>query len=80
MSDVETAHARCGRNRAQLADSVSCGCFYCLAIYPPSEIAEWTDNGQTAVCARCGIDSVIAESAGSPITQAFLEQMHARWF
>jgi len=40
MSDVDDAHRHSSRNSALLADSAGCGCFYCLAIYPPSEIAD----------------------------------------
>ncbi|MBN3510938.1 cytoplasmic protein [Mycolicibacterium nivoides] len=80
MSDVDDAHRHSSRNSALLADSAGCGCFYCLAIYPPSEIADWTDGGRTALCPRCGIDSVIADRSGYPVTRQFLEQMHARWF
>ncbi|MFV8161934.1 hypothetical protein ACNQVK_07460 [Mycobacterium sp. 134] len=38
------------------------------------------DSAQTALRPRCGIDSVIADRSGDPITKAFLDQMHARWF
>ncbi|WP_207558627.1 hypothetical protein, partial [Mycobacteroides abscessus] len=31
------------------------------------------------LCIKCGIDSVLAENSGDPIT-AFLTRMHARWF
>lgn len=59
----------------------SCGCFYCLTIFSPSEIVEWIqDEKETAVCPYCGIDSVIGESAGYPITKEFLEKMQKYWF
>jgi NAD-dependent SIR2 family protein deacetylase len=80
MSDVVAAHSHSRGNRAHLGESATCGCFYCLAIYPPTEIVEWIDEGQTALCPRCGIDSVLAEGSGCPMSPAFLEKMHARWF
>ncbi|SKU35589.1 Uncharacterised protein [Mycobacteroides abscessus subsp. bolletii] len=40
---------------------------------------EWTDYDDSALCIKCGIDSVLAENSGDPIT-AFLTRMHARWF
>lgn len=79
-NSVEKAHAHCGNNRAALNKSDTCGCFYCLAIYPPSEITEWIDHGNSALCPKCGIDSVLAEGSGYPITTAFLTKMYARWF
>lgn len=74
------AHSHCTRNRAELESSPLCGCFYCLAIYSPAEIDVWVDDEQTAVCAKCGIDSVIPSAAGFPLTTDFLQRMHYHWF
>ena len=67
-----------------------CGCFYCRETFPPSEIVYWVyDNpdvegisseGTTALCPRCGIDSVIGSRSGYPITTEFLEAMNGHWF
>jgi hypothetical protein len=46
----------------------------------PSEIEEWTDEGKTAMCPRCGIDSVIGSASGFPMSSNFLRQMHSHWF
>jgi acetone carboxylase gamma subunit len=60
--------------------------FYCLEIYSPSEINEWIvadndcDRYGTAICPYCGIDSVIGESSGYPITKDFLTKMNRYWF
>jgi hypothetical protein len=62
-----------------------------LAIFTPLQIEDWVDEwdkngveinegGQTALCPKCGIDSVIGSKSGYPITSAFLEKMHAHWF
>ncbi len=34
----------------------------------------------TAFCPLCGIDSVIGDASGIPITQEFLTAMHDKWF
>jgi len=64
--------------------SLVCGCFYCCAVFPPGGIDEWVDEqdgeGQTALCPRCGIDSVIGDRAGFPITPEFLGRMNEYWF
>ena len=91
--DLVRAHAYCNHNREALARSARCGCFYCLAVYNPMEIARWVDppdidtwlgpednTGRTALCARCGIDAVLADGAGFPLTASFLDAMHNRWF
>jgi hypothetical protein len=52
-----------------------------LEIFSPQEIYEWIpDISGTAVCPYCGIDSVIGESSGYPITKEFLQEMYDYWF
>ena len=83
--DLKAAHEAARYNKDKLAHDSKCGCFYCLKIFSPSEIEDWCpeldeDEEVTAVCPYCGIDSVIGESSGFPITQEFLQVMHDRWF
>ena len=91
-SDVELAHTHSTGHRAELAASALCGCFFCLATFPPSAITRWTDCpegtpeeqeanlGVTALCPQCGVDSVIGSASGFPITPEFLSRMEIRWF
>lgn len=62
-----------------------------MGIFKPSEIMDWVDEtskeetdineiGQTALCPRCGIDSVIGSKSGFPISVEFLESMNSYWF
>jgi NAD-dependent SIR2 family protein deacetylase len=78
--DQVLAHKRSSGHRGELEESTLCGCFYCLAIFPPSDIDEWVDDGQTALCPKCGIDSIIGLASGYPITTEFLQRMHDHWF
>lgn len=78
---VISAYAYSINNEPMLRKDKKCGCFYCLKIFDPSEIEEWIeDEALTALCPHCGIDSVISESAGYPLTQEFLEKMRRYWF
>ena len=79
------AHAHSSGHRAEIERSTQCGCFYCLACFPPAEISNWVDPdaaglGTTALCPRCGIDAVIGAEAGYPLTPEFLTRMRTRWF
>jgi hypothetical protein len=70
-------------HRDEILRSELCGCFFCLKVFTPSEITHWVDmlaSQPTALCPRCGADSVIGSASGYPITAGFLKQMHARWF
>ncbi len=47
----------------------------------PGKITEWIDDpAGTAVCPYCGMDSVIGESSGYPITRKFLQRMQKYYF
>lgn len=83
--NLQAAHDAARFNREILAQNNKCGCFYCLKVFSPSEIEEWCpelEDGEevTAICPYCGIDSVLPESAGFPLTQEFLNAMRERWF
>ena len=76
---LKTAHSRCIDNHRLLANGGRCGCFYCLKTFDASEVATWVDEGVTALCPHCGIDTVLSEKA-DPIDPWFLKRMHAFWF
>jgi hypothetical protein len=72
--DYIRAHRHAIYHREEILASERCGCFYCGAIFLPSEVVDWTDaeelfdKGTTAICPKCGIDSVI------------LKRMRIQWF
>lgn len=80
------AHSAASNHMEQLKQDKRCGCFYCLRIYNPAEIEEWIiddnpiDKDGTAICPYCGVDSVIGESSGFPLTDEFLKKMKKTWF
>ena len=90
--DVVRAHKHSSAHRDQIFASQACGCFYCLRVFSPGKITDWVDwpesaagddeldFGTTALCPYCGIDSVIGDTSGFPITQEFLKKMNQHWF
>jgi hypothetical protein len=80
LGDVRDAHVHSSKHRAEISSSIICGCFYCEKTFQAREIVDWTDDGQTALCPKCGIDSVIGSASGFPVTQEFLHQMCEHWF
>ncbi|GAB5562819.1 MAG: hypothetical protein SynsKO_44660 [Synoicihabitans sp.] len=83
--DLRIAHQSSSGHRKQIQESELCGCYYCQSTFPPSVIEEWVDEdefevGQTAVCPKCGIDSVIGSKAGFPLNPEFLGNMNKHWF
>lgn len=78
--DYDAAHKHCIRHRREVNQSTLCGCFYCLEIFPAEEIVWGVYEATTGACPECGIDSVIPDAAGYPITKSFLKEMNQRWF
>ncbi len=71
-------------NRAEIRKSKKCGCFHCLAVFPPQEIEEWVQKWagaeRTALCPRCNMDSVLGDKCGYPIDAASLAKVRAVHF
>jgi hypothetical protein len=78
--DLKRAHEHCSKHRKEIERSELCGCFYCEKIFTPTEINEWIDGDETAMCPHCGIDSVIGSASGFQLTKEFLHCMCERWF
>ncbi len=46
-ADQERLHNLSICNRGRLADAQRAGCFYCCAIFNPTEITDWVDDTET---------------------------------
>lgn len=68
------------RERQEGIRASKCGCFYCLAIFPGVEITQWIDEGTTAICPKCGIDSVLSEYERYDICESSLKKRHQASF
>ena len=82
--DVIKAHKFSSKHKESILKSKNCGCFYCLQIFPASEIIDWCDKddnkvGQTAICPKCGIDSIVCDFDLN-FDKQFLDEMHKHWF
>ena len=81
FSDAKLAevHGYSSGHRDHIEHSFQCGCFHCEQVFGPQTIKTWIDDGQTAVCPHCGIDSVIP---GGPlfISAELLSAMSERYF
>lgn len=77
---MHKAHDASSNHQEAVSTSELCGCYCCMKTFTPSEIVETTDNEQTALCPKCGIDSVIGDQSGFPITTEFLDRMNKFWF
>ena len=82
---LKAAHNHSSLNKEEISCSNICGCFYCNRTFLSTEIEGWCDegapNGPTALCPKCGIDSVIGSKSGYPVNDLeFLKEMNRYWF
>ena len=82
MSDynIWDAHKYSIRNAEALKSCKTAACYYCRRFFYVSDIKEWTDNGETALCPYCGIDAVLPETSPYPMTNEVLNELHENWF
>jgi len=92
-SALDSIHKHSFDNKAEIDRSEKCHCFYCEAEFSPSDIKEYVFHGrrgkplrmgakseETALCPRCGIDSVVGDASGYEMTPPLLHAMHEFWF
>ena len=69
-------HSISSLHRPVLERETDACCFYCQGSFEVSEITLWTDQGQTALCPLCGIDSVLPGT----LEPALIEEMYEYYF
>ena len=74
------AHRHSSLHRTEILKSDRCRCFYCLGSFTPQEIQKWVDRDQTALCPKCGIDSVIGSASEVPLDDDFFSEMKKAFF
>lgn len=76
-----TARQHSANHKAGIMRGDLCGCFSCLAVFPPTEIEQWIPDihDETALCPSCGKDTVIGEGCGIPIEPKALTTMRDFW-
>jgi len=80
---LENAHKGSSLHKEEILSYEICGCFYCEQLYSPKEIVDWIEenyaDGETAICPKCDIDSVLSQKY--PIEdKEFLNAMNIKWF
>lgn len=77
---LRAAHKCSSNHRLQILGSTKCGCFYCQRIFQPSIIEDWTNDDTTALCPFCGMDAVLGDASGFPISKIFFADMYQVYF
>ena len=77
---IENLHNHSKCNSEEIKRSKMCGCFYCLSVFKSEEVVTFLEKEKTALCPKCGVDSVIGDGCGCVISKSLLEQMNKEWF
>ena len=78
--EMKAIHSHTLRNRKEIEASKTCGCISCCGIYPASEVVDYIDEGETALCPECSIDAVIGDCIGININAATLKELNQEFF
>lgn len=79
-AQLERLHTYSSHNKRFIAISNKCYCFYCRSCMDRSEIVDYCDNGQTAICPKCSIDAIIPDSIEETVNEKIISELNAYWF
>lgn len=77
---LEDLHKKSINNKSDIDDETLCGCFYCETIFLGNKISNHVDEGQTALCPICRIDSVLASDKKDAVNPQMLKAMNLKYF
>lgn len=80
MNQIDQAIKYATNNKQPLSEGGLAGCYYCLNIYPANEVVDFIEQEKTALCPKCGIDSVLPETSGYPLNKIVLQELRNFWF
>lgn len=65
-------------NELEIIQSDLCGCYFCRHIFSAREVSDWVEDEHhvSAVCPECGMDTVIGDHSGVPISKDLLKEMN----
>lgn len=79
--DLLRAHTYTLDNYPMLFAQQACVCIYCKERFASHAIRDYSYSEKgTALCPKCGIDSIVGEYAGFELSDAFIEKMHEYFF
>ena len=77
---LKQIHNHSFKNRAEIAQSLICYCIHCQKACASGQVEKWVDDGETAICPKCGVDSLIGSAAEYEMTEPLLKELHEFYF
>ena len=66
-------------NKTSLQEAGKVACYNCCEKFNFEKVKDFTDNGLTAICPECGVDSLIPDQDGD-LSNEFLKECSEYWF
>ena len=77
---LKKLHCYSTHNKKWVDTADQCYCFYCKRRINAADITEYADDGQTALCPKCGVDSLLPDSIEEAVDAITVSLMHEYWF
>lgn len=78
--EMKEIHSHTLSNRKEIEASDNCACISCCEIFSSSEVIDYIDDGETALCPICGIDAVIGDCTGISMEKETLSELNKEFF
>ena len=74
--------ARTHNNEIEILHSKTCSCIFCRQQYDARKVNDWVndENGMSAICPECGMDTVIGDSGGEPLDKETLKALNLAFY
>lgn len=81
---LKKLHKYCRFNRDLIEKSNKCYCFYCKSTLDAKDLlkptVQYINGGKSAICPKCGIDSILPDAIDEKITKEIIDDMYERFF
>lgn len=78
--EMKRLHSYTLRNRKEIEASDNCVCISCCEVFYASDVEDYIDEGETALCPICGIDAVIGDCTGISMDSKTLNELNKEFF
>lgn len=82
MPKLETLIEHSTNNDLEILQSHKCSCLFCRHTIDAREVQDWVsdENGVSAICPECGMDTLIGDASGLTFTKEELREINMKYF
>jgi TPR repeat protein len=78
----EAIKRRTSDNEIEILKSKTCSCLFCRQTYDARKVSDWVNDerGVTAICPECGMDAVVGDGGGEPLSHEELKELNLAYY